>query len=57
MKVSNFALKSHMERSRGESFVFVIASSVIALGTLFAVTWVAGFDHVAASADRRVAAA
>src|SRR6476661_34986 len=37
-----------MERSRGESFVFVIASSAIALGTLFAVTWVAGFDHVSA---------
>ena len=48
MKVSNFALTSHMERSRAESLVFVIASSVIALSTLFSVTWVAGFDHVSA---------
>ena len=37
-----------MERTRAESLVFVVASTVIALGTLFAVTWVAGFDHVAA---------
>jgi uncharacterized membrane protein YbhN (UPF0104 family) len=37
-----------MDRSKTESLVFVIASSLIALGTLFAVTWVAGFDHVAA---------
>ena len=37
-----------MERTRNESFVFVVASSLIALGTLFAVTWVAGFDRVAA---------
>ena len=37
-----------MERTRNESLVFVAASSAIALGTLFAVTWVAGFDHVAA---------
>ena len=37
-----------MERTRNESLVFVAASSLIALGTLFAVTWVAGFDHVAA---------
>jgi hypothetical protein len=48
VKASNFALKSHMERSRAESLVFVVASSLIALSTLFAVTWVAGFDHVAA---------
>ena len=45
--VSAFARKSHMERTRGESFVFVVATTVIALGTLFAVTWVAGFGHVA----------
>src|SRR5205823_14960011 len=31
-----------------ESLVFVVASTLIALATLFAVTWVAGFDHVAA---------
>ena len=37
-----------MERTRAESLLFVIASSLIALGTLFAVTWVAGFDQVAA---------
>jgi uncharacterized membrane protein YbhN (UPF0104 family) len=48
MAVSVFARKSHMERTRAESLVFVVASTLIALGTLFAVTWVAGFDHVAA---------
>ena len=48
MAVSLFARKSHMERTRAESLVFVVASTLIALGTLFAVTWVAGFDHVAA---------
>jgi uncharacterized membrane protein YbhN (UPF0104 family) len=37
-----------MERTRAESLVFVVASTLIALGTLFAVTWVAGFDRVAA---------
>lgn len=37
-----------MERTRAESLVFVVASTLIALGTLLAVTWVAGFDHVAA---------
>ena len=37
-----------MERTRAESLLFVVASSLIALGTLFAVTWVAGFDQVAA---------
>src|SRR5262249_47282161 len=37
-----------MERTRAESLVFVVATTVIALGTLFAVTWVAGFAHVAA---------
>jgi uncharacterized membrane protein YbhN (UPF0104 family) len=35
-----------MERTRAESMVFVVASTAIALGTLFAVSWVAGFDHV-----------
>jgi uncharacterized membrane protein YbhN (UPF0104 family) len=37
-----------MERTRAESLFFVVASTLIALGTLFAVTWVAGFDNVAA---------
>ena len=36
-----------MERTRAESLFFVVASTLIALGTLFAVTWVAGFDPVA----------
>jgi uncharacterized membrane protein YbhN (UPF0104 family) len=35
-----------MERTRTESTVFVAASTVIALGTLTAVSWVAGFDKV-----------
>jgi hypothetical protein len=35
-----------MERTRAESLVFVIASTVIALGTLAAVSWVAGFESV-----------
>jgi uncharacterized membrane protein YbhN (UPF0104 family) len=47
MAVSRFARKSHFERTRAESLVFVVASTLIALGTLFAVAWVAGFDHVA----------
>jgi uncharacterized membrane protein YbhN (UPF0104 family) len=37
-----------MARTRAESLVFVVASTLIALATLFAVTWVAGFGHVAA---------
>jgi uncharacterized membrane protein YbhN (UPF0104 family) len=37
-----------MDRTRAESLAFVLATTVIALGTLFAVTWVAGFGHVAA---------
>jgi uncharacterized membrane protein YbhN (UPF0104 family) len=35
-----------MERTRAESLVFVVASTGIALGTLVAVAWVAGFEHV-----------
>jgi uncharacterized membrane protein YbhN (UPF0104 family) len=35
-----------MERTRAESLVFVFASTGIALGTLVAVAWVAGFEHV-----------
>jgi uncharacterized membrane protein YbhN (UPF0104 family) len=48
MRLDTFARKSHMERTRAESLVFVVASTLIALATLFAVTWVAGFDHVSA---------
>ena len=48
MRLDRFAGKSHMDRTRAESLVFVVASTLIALATLFAVTWVAGFDHVAA---------
>jgi uncharacterized membrane protein YbhN (UPF0104 family) len=48
MALSAFARKTHMERTRAESLVFVVASTVIALGTLFAVAWVAGFGPVAA---------
>jgi uncharacterized membrane protein YbhN (UPF0104 family) len=46
VSVSRFALRSHLERTRAESMVFVLASTGIALGTLVAVAWVAGFDHV-----------
>ncbi|HZS23704.1 MAG TPA: lysylphosphatidylglycerol synthase domain-containing protein [Gaiellaceae bacterium] len=35
-----------MERTRAESLAFVVASTAIALGTLVAVSWVAGFEHV-----------
>jgi hypothetical protein len=35
-----------MDRTRTESLFFVVASTLIALGTLVAVSWVAGFDHV-----------
>src|SRR5919109_303122 len=48
MSISAFARRTHMERSRVESLVFVGASSAIALGTLIAVAWVAGPDHVVA---------
>ncbi len=46
MTLLRFARKSHMDRTRAESLVFVAASTAIALGTLFAVTWVAGFGPV-----------
>jgi uncharacterized membrane protein YbhN (UPF0104 family) len=44
--VSRFASRNHLERTRAESLVFVVASTAIATGTLVAVSWVAGFDHV-----------
>ncbi|HZR96898.1 MAG TPA: lysylphosphatidylglycerol synthase domain-containing protein [Gaiellaceae bacterium] len=46
--MSRFALRNHLERTRTESFVFVVASTGIAVGTLVAVSWVAGFEHVLA---------
>lgn len=47
MRLDEFARKTHMERSRAESMVFVVASTGIALATLLAVAWVAGFGNVA----------
>lgn len=35
-----------MERTRRESFFFIMFSTVVALATLYAVSWVAGFHHV-----------
>ena len=48
MTIGQFARRNHLERTRAESLLFVFASTGIALGTLFAVAWVAGFGHVAA---------
>lgn len=39
-------LKTSIERTRAESAVFLIGSSGIALGTLVAMAWVAGFDRI-----------
>ena len=46
MSITEFARRTHMERSRAESLVFIVAGTLIALATLFAVSWVAGFGHV-----------
>jgi uncharacterized membrane protein YbhN (UPF0104 family) len=35
-----------MDRNRREAFLFIALSTVIALATLYAVSWVAGFEHV-----------
>lgn len=51
MTIGQFARRTHLERTRAEGLVFVVASTGIALGTLFAVAWVAGFGHVAARFD------
>lgn len=51
MTIGQFARRTHLERTRAESLVFVVASTGIALGTLFAVAWAAGFGHVAARLD------
>jgi uncharacterized membrane protein YbhN (UPF0104 family) len=48
VSIATFARKTHLDRTRAESLVFVVASTGLALGTLLAVTWVAGFGHVAA---------
>ncbi len=48
MTIWQFARRTHLERTRAESLVFVVASSAIALGTLFAVASAAGLGHVAA---------
>jgi uncharacterized membrane protein YbhN (UPF0104 family) len=48
MTIWQFARRTHLERTRAESLLFVFASTGIALGALFAVAWAAGFGHVAA---------
>jgi len=48
MTIWQFARRTHLERTRAEGLIFVVGSTGIALGTLFAVAWVAGFGHVAA---------
>jgi uncharacterized membrane protein YbhN (UPF0104 family) len=39
-------LKTSLERTRAESAVFMLWSAVIQVGTLVAMAWVAGFEHV-----------
>ncbi len=46
MTIGQFARRTHLERTRAESLVFVLGSTAIALGTLLAVAWYAGFGHV-----------
>ena len=46
MTIGQFARRTHLERTRAESLVFAVGSTCIALGTLFAVAWYAGFGHV-----------
>jgi uncharacterized membrane protein YbhN (UPF0104 family) len=46
MTIWQFARRTHLERTRAESLVFVVGSTAIALGTLFAVAWAAGIGHV-----------
>jgi len=41
-------LKTSLERTRSESAVFMLVSTTIALGTLIAVSWLAGWDNVRA---------
>jgi uncharacterized membrane protein YbhN (UPF0104 family) len=46
MTIGQFARRTHLERTRAEGLLFVVASTGIALGTLFAIAWAAGFGHV-----------
>jgi uncharacterized membrane protein YbhN (UPF0104 family) len=46
MTIGQFARRTHLERTRAEGLFFVVASTGIALGTLFAVAWTADFGHV-----------
>jgi uncharacterized membrane protein YbhN (UPF0104 family) len=46
MTIGQFARRTHLERTRAESLVFVVGSTCIALGTLFGVAWYAGFGNV-----------
>ncbi len=48
MTILQFARRSHLERTRAESLLFVFGSTGIALGALLAVASMAGFGHVAA---------
>jgi uncharacterized membrane protein YbhN (UPF0104 family) len=48
MELPGFCRRTHRERTRAESVVFVVASTAISLVTLYGVAWVAGFEHVAA---------
>jgi uncharacterized membrane protein YbhN (UPF0104 family) len=47
LKFAQLTRKSHMERTRAETLVFVAASTGIALATIVALAWVAGFGEVA----------
>jgi uncharacterized membrane protein YbhN (UPF0104 family) len=46
MTIGQFARRTHLERTRAESLFFVVVSTCIALGTLFAVGWYSGFGHI-----------
>jgi len=46
MTIGQFARRTHLERTGAESLVFVVGSTAIALGTLFAVASAAGLGHV-----------
>src|SRR5436190_19382143 len=46
VSITEFARRTHMERSRAESLVFIVAGTLIALPTLSAGAWWAGFGRV-----------
>ena len=48
MTLPPFFRRTHRERTRLESLVFVVTSIAIGLATLDAVAWAAGFDRVTA---------